>query len=370
MVVNDDINYMNVALELAQKGRGLTSPNPIVGSVIIKNGKIIGRGYHKKAGGPHAEIYALKEAGENARGATLYVTLEPCCHHGRTGPCTEAIKSAKIKRVVLAMKDPNQLVNGKGIVCLKKAGIEIKAGVLKNEAKKINEIYLKNIETGMPFVTLKIAQTLDGRIATASGNSQWISGLKSRKYAHQLRADYDAVLIGGGTVRTDNPQMTVRHIKGKNPYRLILSRTLIPDNKLNLFQNNQDAKTILVTSRAVSERIYKMNKVTDNLIIWDVKLDGNRLSPIDLLQKASDFGIKSILIEGGSGVATSFIKAGLIDKYYISISPKIIGRGIETISDLGIQEIASAIEFKEFQFHTSFAPDIIFEGYPIKKVEK
>ncbi|MCX6825688.1 MAG: bifunctional diaminohydroxyphosphoribosylaminopyrimidine deaminase/5-amino-6-(5-phosphoribosylamino)uracil reductase RibD, partial [candidate division Zixibacteria bacterium] len=200
--------FLRMTLALAEKGRGQTSPNPMVGAVIVKNGKIVGQGYHKKAGGPHAEIIALKQAGGESKGATLYINLEPCCHFGRTNPCTDTIVEAGIREVVYAIKDPNPRMNGQGANMLKKAGLKVSGGYLREDAERLNEAYLKFIRTGRPFVTLKMAQSLDGQIATISGDSKWISGMAARRLAHRLRAENDAVVIGAGTVLTDNPCLT------------------------------------------------------------------------------------------------------------------------------------------------------------------
>ncbi len=213
---------MKMALALAWKGQGKTSPNPMVGAVVVKSGEVVGRGYHHKAGQAHAEVLALRNAAERARGATLYVNLEPCCHFGRTRPCTDAIIEAGIKRVVYSIKDPNPVVNGCGARKLRAAGMEVTSGVGEKEATHLNEIYLKFISTGCPFVILKTAQSLDGRIATITGDSKWISGPEALKFAHRLRAECDAVAIGAGTVKADNPQLTVRLVKGRNPYRIII----------------------------------------------------------------------------------------------------------------------------------------------------
>jgi diaminohydroxyphosphoribosylaminopyrimidine deaminase/5-amino-6-(5-phosphoribosylamino)uracil reductase len=358
----DDEKYLKFALRLAEKGRGKTSPNPMVGAIIVKDGRIAGRGYHKKAGSPHAEINALKEARGEACGATMYVNLEPCCHYGRTKPCTDEIIKAGVKEVVLALKDPNPLVNGKGIAQLRKAGIRVRMGGQRNEARKLNEVYLKYISTGRPFVVLKMAQTLDGRIATVSGDSRWISAPETRKYVHKLRAEYDAVAVGAGTVLADNPRLTVRSVKGKNPYRIIVSRHPAFPRSINLFKNNGDAKTILATSSDWADRVR-----ADNLITWTVREEKNGLSLNDLLDKAGGFGITSVLVEGGSRLATSFIEAALVDKYCLFIAPKIVGDGINAVGNLNIKRMARALTCREFVYDKSLEPDLLFIGYPERK---
>ncbi len=360
MGTKDDLLFLRLTLFLAEKGRGKTSPNPLVGAIIVKHGQIVSRGYHKKAGSDHGEIKALKAAREYASGATLYVNLEPCCHQGRTGPCTVEIIKAGIKRVVISTTDPNPLVAGRGARQLKKAGISVDLGLLKSEAQKLNEVYFKFVRTGRPFVTLKTAQTLDGRIATATGNSKWITGVKARKLAHQLRAESDAVVVGGGTVRNDNPQLTVRSVPGDNPYRIIISRRANLSGSLKLFKNNDDAKTILATTEKSSGKIR-----AKNLIVWTIRENKDGLSLADLLDKAGQFGITSLLVEGGGTLATSFIKAGLIDKHYLGIAPKIIGEGISAVGDLNIRTISRAVMFKDFEYDCkTYAPDVLFIGYP------
>jgi len=354
--------YMTPALELARKGAGKTSPNPMVGAVIVKNGKIVGRGYHKKAGTPHAEIHALKEAGAKARGAVLYVNLEPCCHHGRTKPCTDEIIRTGIKTVIFSIKDPNPIVSGKGAAKLRRAGIKVVTGVLRREAEILNEIYLKNIRTGLPYVILKSAQTLDGRIAAASGDSKWITGPRARKAGHQLRAECDAVAIGGGTAMADNPELTVRMVKGRDPYRIVMTSSAALPRTLKLFKNNDDARTIVATSAKNSGRLRARN-----LTVWSIRKDGRNLSLTDFLEKAWQFGITSILVEGGSKLATSFLKQGLVDKHYIFVAPRVIGRGIEAVGDLQIDKIAGGIDYKSMTVTDGLSPDILITGYPERK---
>ena len=221
-----DEHYMSLALSLAGKGRGTTSPNPMVGAVVVKDGTVAGQGYHKRAGEDHAEVIALREAGETARGATIYVTLEPCCHNGMTPPCTEAIQKSGIRRVVAAMRDENPIVNGKGIARLQERNIETTVGVLEDNARKLNEVYLKYIKNGIPFITLKMAITLDGRIADPSGTSRWITGSETRHRVHRLRAWSDAVMVGIGTVLADDPALTVRDVEGSDPLRVIVDSHL------------------------------------------------------------------------------------------------------------------------------------------------
>jgi len=353
-----DEKYMALALELAAKAIGKTSPNPMVGAVVVKNGRIVGQGYHKKAGTLHAERIALNNAGKLAKNSILYVTLEPCCHFGRTDPCTKAIISAGVKRVVYSITDPNPKVNGKGARELKKAGIEVVKGVLAELARRQNEVYLKYITTNRPFVVLKMAPSLDGRIATLNGISQWITGPEARKYAHCLRAKYDAVAVGAGTVRADNPSLTVRLVKGKNPYRIIISRHPNFPASFNLFKNNKDCKTIVATTAKAANKL-KMK----NLVVWKIKENKDGLSMVDLVDKAGVFGISSLLIEGGSGIATSFLRERLVDKIHVMMAPMIIGTGIQAVNDLKIRNLEKALRFKDYQID-KIGRDILFTGYP------
>jgi len=358
-----DIEYMKQALQLAEKGKYKTAPNPMVGAVVVKNNRIIGQGYHSKVGGDHAEIVAFKNSKSSVHGATLYVTLEPCCHTGRTGPCTDAILKSRIKRVVIASRDTDPRVKGQGIKILKSAGIEVEVGILRKDAVRLNEAYFHYNTTQRPFVVLKEAQSIDGRIATLNGDSKWISSPESLKMVHGLRAESDAVLVGMGTVQSDNPSLTVRHVKGNDPYRIILTQSMKFPKNCNLLKKNKDYKTIVASSPDLIEKYSKKNKST-KLIYWSIKKSRKgSLDLNDLLNKAAEFGIRQILIEGGSEVATSFLKAKLVDKYIAVLAPKIIGSGINGINDLNIKRVSDSITFKESKFVNS-RKDCFFIGYP------
>lgn len=353
------------ALELAARGRGQTSPNPMVGAVVVKNGRVVGEGYHRHAGSDHAEIAALKKAQKNGRkavGATVYVTLEPCCHIGRTGPCTQALIKAGVRRVVYATTDPNPMVNGKGARCLRQSGIEVKGGVLRKEAVHLNEVYFGIARTGRPFVTLKMAQSLDGRIATATGDSQWISGPPALKMAHQLRAENDAVLIGRGTLKADNPALTVRKVKGRNPYRIVVTGSGRLPSVCKFIENNKDQRSIVATSAEGLKRLTKRTR-GKNLTCWTIKQTrSGDLDLADLLTKAGEFGLRSLLIEGGSGLATSFLKAQLVDKLVMVVAPIIVGRGIDTIGDLGIRKLSRKISLERVSMKLA-GRDAVIHGY-------
>ena len=304
--------YMDMALKLAQKAQGRTSPNPMVGAVIVKNNRIIGKGFHKKAGLAHAEINALRQAGKNAKGAVLYVTLEPCCFFGKTPPCTDAIIKAGIKKVIIAAKDPNPLNNGKGIAVLKNNKINVVSGVLEKESRRLNEVFEKYITTRMPFVILKMAQTLDGKIATKTGNSKWIFGEKSRRLVHKLRKQVDAVMVGANTARIDKPRF-------------------------------KDSKMKIIVRSARKNR----------------KIDLNRL-----LKNLGKKQVTSILCEGGGGLAWSLLSEKLVDKILFFIAPKIIGGkyAITSVEGKGIDTLDNAIRLKNMTVKT-IGDDILIEGY-------
>jgi diaminohydroxyphosphoribosylaminopyrimidine deaminase/5-amino-6-(5-phosphoribosylamino)uracil reductase len=366
MVDKADRKFMQRALELAQRGRGKTSPNPMVGAIIVKNNRIIGEGYHRRMGADHAEVVALKRAGKAASNAIVYVTLEPCCHTGHTGPCVEALIRAGLKRVVYAIKDPDPRVNGKGGRLLRKAGIDVKRGILAKEAARLNETYIGYHRNMRPFVILKMAQTLDGRIATSTGDSKWITGLPARKFAHQLRSEVDAVVIGMGTVKADNPVLTVRHVKGKNPYRVVVTSSLDFPTVCHLLDNNGDCKTIVATSQKMIDSLARRRK-SKELTYWSIKQDRCGLLDLsDFLDKAAAFGFRSMLIEGGSSLATSVVKAGLVDKFVIITAPKLIGEGKNSIGDLEIKKIMGAIDLEQVSYETC-GHDMIVIGYPKRK---
>ena len=363
MVRGTDNKFMQRALQLAERGKYKTSPNPMVGAVLVKNGQIVGEGYHRRAGTDHAEIVALKQAKDKAAGSTLYVTLEPCCHSGRTGPCTDAIIRAGIKQVVVAVKDPDKRVNGKGIKILRKAGIAVTVGVLQKEAVQLNELYFGYYKLGRPFVVLKIAQTLDGRIATSTGDSKWITSAIARKEAHALRAQVDGIVVGMETVREDNPALTVRNVAGINPYRIVLTRSLRFPSKCQLLDNNNDYKTIVATTAVAAEKFAK-TKRGHNLIYWRLREKRNSMLHVnDLVHVADSFGLRSLLVEGGSMVATDFLQAGLVDKIVVFIAPLILGEGKSAVGNLKKRKIEQALALK----HVTYSPkgtDCMFVGYP------
>jgi len=357
-----DEEYMKLALRLARKGLGKTRPNPMVGAVIVKGDLIIGQGYHHCFGGDHAEIDAFKSARESLAGATLYVTLEPCCHRGegkKTPPCTDAIIRERIGRVVIGTLDPNPRVCGNGIKHLNEHGIETKIGVLEAECRALNEVFFKFMSTGVPFVTLKFAQTLDGRIAAATGDSKWISGEKFRKLAHKLRSVHDAVLVGIDTVLADDPELTVRLVKGRNPTRVILdSRLRIPPKAKVL---TSDAPTIIATTpRAGEKKLSRLRETGVEVLTVPVDEQGD-VDLRELLKMLAERNVSSVLVEGGSGVITSFLRWKLVDKIIVAVAPKIMGRGVEAVGDLNIKDVSQALKL-DFMKVYRLGEDVVIEG--------
>ncbi len=366
--MKSDQEFMRRALELAALGRGKTSPNPLVGAVVVKDGVIVGEGYHKKAGTPHAEVIALQEAGARAKGADLYVNLEPCCHYGRTPPCTKAIIEAGVKRVVVACEDPNLLVAGKGIEILRQAGIAVEVGVLEEEARRLNEVFFKFITTRRPFVTLKVAMSLDGKIATFAGDSKWITGEQARCYAHQMRAEHDAVMVGIGTVLTDDPLLTVRLPgESKQPWRLIVdSRLRIPlESRIALTSGK--FPTIVATVQHQGSREKKKLLEERGIEVWELPADRGRVDLNALLEELGRKEITSVLLEGGATLNASALEAGVVDKFVIFVAPKIIGgsRAPGPIGGLGVERIEDAWLVSNLEF-SRVGEDLMITCYPRK----
>ncbi len=315
--------FMKVALRLAEKGKGLTSPNPVVGAVVVKNGKIVGKGYHRKAGDPHAEAIAIDEAGKEAEGSTLFVNLEPCIHWGKTPPCAFKIKEAKVKRVVIGTIDPNPLVNSKGIEFLSKSGIEIRVGVLEEEAKEINAPFLKSMREGIPFVSLKMAMTLDGKVATWNGDSKWISSEESRRYVHLLRFENDAIMVGVGTIIRDDPLLTIRYGKSKEIVRVILDSNLSIPERAKIFETLERGRIIIFTGRIRdNEKFERLRKKGVEVIPLETD---DKIPLLEVLKYLNKIGVNSVLVEGGHTLSTSFLENSLVDRIYIFVSPKLTG---------------------------------------------
>jgi diaminohydroxyphosphoribosylaminopyrimidine deaminase/5-amino-6-(5-phosphoribosylamino)uracil reductase len=356
-----DEKYMQQALRLARKGLGKASPNPMVGAVIVKEDRIIGQGYHKRFGGDHAEVDAFKNASEDVSGATMYVTLEPCRHWGKTPPCTDAIIERKIGRVVIGMLDPFPEMRGKSVELLKQRGIEARVGVLEKECRSLNEAYIKFIDTGLPFVTLKFAQTLDGRIATAKGSSKWISSPESLKLAHKLRSYHDAVLVGVGTVLADNPELTVRLVRGRNPVRIVLDSKLRIPLDAKVLTDQEKARTLLAaTPTADKEKLAALRRMGIEVLFAPPDKQG-RVDLKQLLKMLGPQQISSVLVEGGSETITSFLRLKLVDKLVVFIAPKILGKGTDSVGELNIKDVSKALKLSFERVYRS-GEDIVVEG--------
>ena len=362
------IAFMQRALKLARQAKGRTSPNPLVGAVIVKDGKVIGEGYHQKAGTPHAEVHALNAAGENAKGATLYTTLEPCCHWGRTPPCTEALIRAGIAHVYIGEVDPNPNVAGKGIRQLEKAGIHVYVGVCKQEAEKLNEVHTKYIQTGLPFVILKVAMSLDGKIATATGESQWITSEASRQRGHKVRDAVDAILVGRGTVERDNPALTTRlenNRQGQDAIRIVMdSHARIPSDA-RIFNADSSAGVIVaVTPEAPTENVEGLEK-SGAEVITVPETHGNRVCFKSLMGILGKRDITSVLIEGGGEINASAIAAGIVDKVMCFVAPIIIG-GQNAPGPVGGEGVSSLTDVPQLQricITQIPGSDFLIEGY-------
>jgi len=350
-MVNLDEKYMELALELANLGQGNVNPNPMVGAVVVKDSQIIGRGYHKIYGGPHAEVFALDEAGIEASGATIYVTLEPCSHYGKTPPCAEKIIQMGIKRCVIATLDPNPLVAGKGVKLLEEAGIEVKINVLKDAALKQNIVFFKYIEEKIPYLFLKCAITLDGKIATKSGDSKWISNEMARERVQELRHKYMGIMVGINTLLGDNPRLNARIEGGNNPHRIVVDPNFKTPEDYNFIQNNSDTKSIIITSKGNihSEKHLKFEKDYNVKFIF---LDGKRFLMKDILEEIGKLGIDSILLEGGNSMISMAFKEKALDGGEIFIAPKITGdnKAIPFISGFDIEGMKESIELKDVKF--------------------
>ena len=365
---------MQTAIALARNGIGKTSPNPAVGAVIVKNGRIIGKGYHKKAGRAHAELNALKQAGIKAKGAEMYVTLEPCSHFGRTPPCADAIIKAGIKKVFIGMKDPNPLVAGKGVSRLLSAGMDVEVGILENECRGINEAYIKYITTKTPFVTLKLASTLDGKIATSTGESKWITGKAARRFAHRMRREADAVMVGIGTVLKDNPELTTRLVKGKDPIRIVVdSKLRMPVNARVL--NTKRGGIIIATTkeRGQGTKGTEVPFVVRGQKIKKLEAKGaeilalpSKTGEVDLKALMKELGkreITNLIIEGGPTLAAASLKDGIVDKIAIFYAPRILGKeGLPMIEELGIRRLTDAVSLSRLACKR-LGEDILVEGY-------
>jgi len=368
-LLDADDRFMWMALDLARQGRGRTSPNPMVGAVVVQDSEVVGTGYHQAAGTPHAEIIALEKAGEKAHNATLYLNLEPCAHHGRTGPCTEAIIKSGISRVVAAMEDPNPLVSGRGFARLAEAGIKVKAGVLEQKARHLNEVFIKYITTGLPFISVKVAMSLDGKIATSAGESHWITGEKARQFVHRLRDHSDVIMVGIETVLNDDPRLTARVEGGggKDPVRVVVDSTARLPLDARVIESGSAARTILaVTEQASAEKCRALKKKGVEVLV--LPSAGGRVDLNTLMKKLGELELSSVLVEGGGTLNYSLLEQSLIDKLFIFVAPLIIG-GKESPTAFGGSGIVSLnrawsveeVEMKQFD------RDLLLIGYPEKQ---
>jgi diaminohydroxyphosphoribosylaminopyrimidine deaminase/5-amino-6-(5-phosphoribosylamino)uracil reductase len=369
--MDPDERYMWMALDLARRACGKTSPNPMVGTVIVRGGEVVGTGFHKKAGDQHAEIVALTEAGAKARKATLYANLEPCSHQGRTPPCTEAIIRAGIRKVVIATVDPNPLVSGQGIRILQEAGIKVKVGVLEDKARRLNEIFFKFITTKKPFVMVKAAMSLDGKIATTTGKSRWISGEKSRKFAHQLRAVSDGIMVGINTILQDDSQLTVRldGEKVANPVRIIVdSRGRLPlDSKV--VKTARETKTILATTTLAAPE--KLKALEDaGVEVLTLSLQSEQVNLKELMLALGEKEISALLVEGGGTLNYSLLKENIIDKIYFFIAPFLLGgeNAPTPLGGVGACELKESWKVQDLELK-QLDNDLLIIGYPVRRRE-
>lgn len=362
---------MALALEIAERGAGYVSPNPMVGCVIVsKEGKKIGQGYHEHYGQAHAEVNAIDSVtrASTLDGATVYVTLEPCAHHGQTPPCCEMLTELPLSRVVIAMEDPTPKVNGKGVDYLKENGIQVDVGLMREEAERLNEFFLHFSRYNRPFVTLKIAQTLDGYIAAADGNSQWITGEEARTQVHKWRSCYDAVMVGRNTALLDNPRLTVRHVDGRQPRRVVIDGPFELPDTLNLFSDQYEEKTIVVTHN--SEKMEQegdpmLKMLQSNYFRGKTLLVPEKDGHADLdttMKKLAEENIISLLVEPGQSLAAALLRQNLVDKVECFIAPKMLGAGTKSVMGTGIKRMNEIIEFRRRSWNT-IGNDMLFTGY-------
>lgn len=358
-----DEHYMKIAIDLAKKGRGRVNPNPMVGAVIVKKDKIIGKGYHQFYGGCHGEINAFKDAEEDVTGSTLYVTLEPCSHYGKTPPCVDKIIEMKVGKVVVGIVDPNPLVAGRGIEKIKNAGIKVVVGVLEEECKSLNEVFIKNILEKKPFVIMKTAMSLDGKIATKTGESKWITGSKSRERVHQLRDQVTGIMVGVNTVIVDDPELTCRIENGKSPIRIIVDSKLRIPLDAKVLKDQDMAKTIVGTTDQADPRKKRELEKRGIKVLTIKKLEG-RVDLQDLMKKLFDENIHSILLEGGSSLNFSALDQSIVDKVQVYIAPKLIGGEMSKtpVGGRGIENLANGFHLDNLRYKR-VGRDILIEGY-------
>lgn len=357
MTEKNHLKFMQFALEQAALGRGQTFPNPMVGAVIVKANKVIATGFHKVCGGEHAEAIALKKAGSKARGATLYVTLEPCFHHGRTPPCVEAVLRSGVKEVVIAMTDPNPLTKGKSIRLLKKQGLKVVTGILKDEAEKLNEAFIKSIVKKIPFAVAKSAQTLDGKIATRRNDSKWITSKKTREYARKRRDEFDAIMVGSNTVAVDDPGLNGH---ASLPVKIVVDTTLKIKPTAKLLK--MGSVIIATTLQASKSKISLLRKRGIHILVCPLKQE--RINLKHLFKELAKIEIRCILVEGGATLIGALLREDLIDKMQIYIAPKILGdcRAKGSVNGFKLNKISQSLQLKDVSFNC-LGEDYLVEGY-------
>jgi len=354
---------MRRALKLAERGRRKTSPNPMVGAVVVRNGKIVGEGWHSHAGGPHAEVIAVGKAGKLARGAALFINLEPCCHYGRTPPCAPKIVDSGIRTVFASIVDPDPRVNGRGLRFLRRHQTIVNVGLLAGDARKLNEAYITWITKKRPFVAVKVSESLDGRLAASDGSSRGLGSSAEIKFVHALRAKHDAVLVGVGTILKDNPRLTVRCAKGPNPHRIIFDSRLRAPISSETLKRNGDEKIIVVCLRDAPEaRIRALE--SRGIEVWRLGGRDGRVNIRTFLSEAARRSIQSILVEGGSDVITSFLKERCVDRVYVAVAPKILGGDgrFSWPKEIGVRNIRDAIQLEQVGAR-KLGCDVLLEGY-------
>lgn len=363
MAVADDIRLMEEALSLAQQAAGRTSPNPLVGALVVADGRVVGRGFHRRAGEAHAEVLALREAGTRARGATVYTTLEPCAHLGRTGPCTEALLDAGVRRVVAAMVDPDPKADGKGFARLRAAGLSVEVGVLEAQARRVNEFYIKHRRMGLPFVTLKWAMSLDGKIGADRGSATAITGETARRFAHELRNTYDAVLVGVQTILADDPRLTCRLPAGRDPLRVIADSRLRTPLSARVVAGTSPAKALIVTTAAAPrDRLATLREAGVEVLVQEDGGERVRLRP--LMENLGRRGVLSVLIEGGGTVNASALAEGIADKVIALIAPRLIGgaQAPTPVDGGGLRGLDGAVRLRDVRI-IHLGDDLAVEGY-------
>jgi diaminohydroxyphosphoribosylaminopyrimidine deaminase/5-amino-6-(5-phosphoribosylamino)uracil reductase len=368
----DDLRWMRRALDLAVRARGRTSPNPLVGAVVVCGGEVVGEGFHGRAGEPHAEVIALAAAGERAKGSTLYVTLEPCTHEGRTAPCAPAVAQAGVARVVSALEDPDPRVHGNGHRALRASGVDVSVGVLEDEARRLNEEFLHRIATGRAFGVLKAAVTLDGRLAADGSDARWITGAEARERAHELRDRYDAVLVGRGTLSQDDPALDVQ-LPGdrRDPVAVVVDSRLSAPSDRKLWQRSKEGAKVLVvaTDGAPEEHVRRLGDFGVEVVRAAAAADG-RVDLVDLFRRLGERGLNSVMVEGGEAVHTSALRAGLVGRVHLFVAPTILGgsRGPRLVGDLGLRNVAEGLRLTDPVWET-LGRDALVTGRLAKAVD-